>query len=820
MARTIGITFEDGSDHIFENVPDDITPEQVEERVRTEFPDKQIYNIDGQGQLIHWYNDPRTERKQPTAGEMLSGAVSAAGEGISNIASGIYEAGKQEFAEEGERISQAYEQDGVLGAAGQVGQTAVDVALKDIAAPLAGFVVDTADAIVGGANLLSDIYSQGSAAQDLPRLPNGQIDINSPEYQAFARNYEVPTYQENMVGQYLGSTEGYQQGLEDTGIVSEVDRPVMGLIGTVAPAIATGGAAVAPTIGRVATGTGRAVVSGAQATGRGAQTVGRVAKDQLTGENLRYRALDAASMAAGSPVPAGAAIQALKTEGIAGALPAAGRVVGGAKGEAAGRVAQQALRGSAKQVDEAVPTSPVKPTTTPKAEGPVKPTAPSPVASIEESIARVRGVKGDSIPEESINAIAVETRAKSIVETDKAAGLTTTLKEAKAQAKGELDTTLAAQAEEARAARQAEINARKAKEAEAKAADEAAFMKENAAHIKTVDDAIEKYPELAKDVDKMTGGMATRSSQRQRWYRNPEAFNKALQDAIEAPAKRAEQEATRKQILEWMSRNERGESLTEKTPASTTTQVSEQGDDLLATIRARGAAKPETKTTTTTLGVEDTSVKPLQRLREGLKRDEQRLAEEEALTGMPSAGAVKPTPAPVAQAPKPAISPEAEARLAEIGSRPKIGETPKETKTTTKPSSMEEIREELQKLDDELKKSLSPDELAEYEKQMATTDNRRVSAQARADLQTDIRGYIVRQRQGKKNVVNKDILRSYAKDRDLDIDFSTMPDTSDMPFKKAKGVITNWMYKQVKKAPKGYKEPKEPQSPFNLLFGE
>ena len=46
MARTVTVTFEDGSTHVYQNVPDTVTPDDIESRAASEF-DKPITNIDG-----------------------------------------------------------------------------------------------------------------------------------------------------------------------------------------------------------------------------------------------------------------------------------------------------------------------------------------------------------------------------------------------------------------------------------------------------------------------------------------------------------------------------------------------------------------------------------------------------------------------------------------------------------------------------------------------------------------------------------------------------------------------------------------------------
>lgn len=47
MPRTVTITFGDNSSHVYNNVPDDVTPEQITSRAGTDFAGKQVTNIDG-----------------------------------------------------------------------------------------------------------------------------------------------------------------------------------------------------------------------------------------------------------------------------------------------------------------------------------------------------------------------------------------------------------------------------------------------------------------------------------------------------------------------------------------------------------------------------------------------------------------------------------------------------------------------------------------------------------------------------------------------------------------------------------------------------
>lgn len=48
MARTVTLTFQDGTQHVYQNVPDDVTPDQVEARSRTDFPNKSLADIRGE----------------------------------------------------------------------------------------------------------------------------------------------------------------------------------------------------------------------------------------------------------------------------------------------------------------------------------------------------------------------------------------------------------------------------------------------------------------------------------------------------------------------------------------------------------------------------------------------------------------------------------------------------------------------------------------------------------------------------------------------------------------------------------------------------
>lgn len=47
MPRTVTVTFDDGAQHVYNNVPDTVTPDAIEQRVATEFAGKRLTGIDG-----------------------------------------------------------------------------------------------------------------------------------------------------------------------------------------------------------------------------------------------------------------------------------------------------------------------------------------------------------------------------------------------------------------------------------------------------------------------------------------------------------------------------------------------------------------------------------------------------------------------------------------------------------------------------------------------------------------------------------------------------------------------------------------------------
>lgn len=78
MARNVTLTFEDGTTHQYNGVPDDITPDQVVARAGKEFGDKKISNIDGGAKAAPVTEKPGILRRAAGAvGDALSGPAEA-----------------------------------------------------------------------------------------------------------------------------------------------------------------------------------------------------------------------------------------------------------------------------------------------------------------------------------------------------------------------------------------------------------------------------------------------------------------------------------------------------------------------------------------------------------------------------------------------------------------------------------------------------------------------------------------------------------------------------------------------------------------------
>lgn len=85
MPRTVTVSFEDGGQHVYNNVPDNITPDAIEQRAATEFSGKKLTGIDGGKTSAHRSrvneipNDyaPVPESKPPSVLDRIKGAGEA-----------------------------------------------------------------------------------------------------------------------------------------------------------------------------------------------------------------------------------------------------------------------------------------------------------------------------------------------------------------------------------------------------------------------------------------------------------------------------------------------------------------------------------------------------------------------------------------------------------------------------------------------------------------------------------------------------------------------------------------------------------------------
>ena len=243
MARRVTLTFSDGTKHVYEGVPDDATPREVQERAAKEFGDRKLVHMDGGRSAAIPGQEGEAARvavaqaqPQPSLGQRAVGAAEA---GL-NVATGA-----------------------TGGAVGMIGGT-----LKGLAEQILAGKFGTADA----ARMVEQSAAEGAQALTYqPRTEQGQE-------QAAA------------VGQVMQSLV-----------------PLAPLTGNMAPAARAGGAAPAAVTARAAAaGTARDVVGAvapraaeaaagaadaAVAAGiKGAQRVGQLARESTT---LPRRALEA-----------------------------------------------------------------------------------------------------------------------------------------------------------------------------------------------------------------------------------------------------------------------------------------------------------------------------------------------------------------------------------------------------------------------------------------------------------------------------------------------------------------------------------------------
>lgn len=93
MPRTVTLTFDDGTQHVYDNVPDNVTPAQVQERAAKEFAGKVLKNIDG-GKKAESFLDKAIgagEAALATGTAAVGGALGQLGGTIGGIAGMIAE---------------------------------------------------------------------------------------------------------------------------------------------------------------------------------------------------------------------------------------------------------------------------------------------------------------------------------------------------------------------------------------------------------------------------------------------------------------------------------------------------------------------------------------------------------------------------------------------------------------------------------------------------------------------------------------------------------------------------------------------------------
>lgn len=787
--KTIAITFEDGTEFELNNVPVNASPDDVELEVNRVFPNKKIYNMDANGQYIHWHNDTRTDIDQPTIGQVAQGVASAAGNAIVNVASNILSGAKQEISNEASRIANVYNTQGLPQAVGQMYQGTADIALKEVAAPTLGGIVDIADAVVGGAKMTAQLVSG-------PATP---------------LSYKAPAYEQNKIGKYLGSTEQYQSALKNTGLVSDIERPNLGVVAGILPAAITGGTSAVPAATRAASTIGKAAGAGAKsasqamkATGQSIKTGYEAAKPVVSAvvapKNIPYRIIDVAGHAVGSPVPVGASIQAARAirQGATAeeTLGSVGRVLAGQKGATVGstlgKLSDKLVKTGKDVIDEPVATN-----------------LP---ANIDDALAQAKSILPESVSLDDLHETAVATRAKSLQTQAKSSGVELPKSVAQRQARSELDSKLATQQNEARLLAESQQAAQREQAAAAAAEQRKQWL---------ATDEGKKYTQGQQEVNALMND-------------NPEFSALITGPKLGGISQQSNYERAitdfdfRKQLLDKISAKP-------EIPAKT---------DILEQIRARkpAAAGPEIPTTQ-----KNTSNK-LSDIREKLQKDQQQLLQEEKLTGIkPELSVELPEEAMIPAKPvinKPNTFAEAniyynDLRL-EVDQALKNGDDLTKFKDmlfeipaqTTKKSAFDndtinrmlELKMRMTKankqyiqdaIDNPIQARIN---LLKEQSDMALAESksaaRRQTSVANTDIKNEIRGYVIQKRSGRKNIVDVDMLKTYAKDKNIDIDFSTIPDTSDMPFSEAKTTITNWMYDQQKKSGSSSK------STYNILFGE
>lgn len=143
MPREINITFDDGSSHIYQNVPDNVTPDQVEARASKEFQGKKVKNIAGKSNSE--YNPSLTSKITGAVVGYGKDYAQGIGHAVANLAtSGSATANQGALATAGSMIAAPFK------SAVGIGETGLSL-VGGIAGDVAGAVAGTAtqDATTG-----------------------------------------------------------------------------------------------------------------------------------------------------------------------------------------------------------------------------------------------------------------------------------------------------------------------------------------------------------------------------------------------------------------------------------------------------------------------------------------------------------------------------------------------------------------------------------------------------------------------------------------------------------------------------------------------
>ena len=81
MPRNITVTFGDGTTHVYQNAPDDVTPDQVHQRAESEFK-KPVVSLDGGRQAPAEKSPPTAPPRDPTTRERVKPYVTPVAEGL------------------------------------------------------------------------------------------------------------------------------------------------------------------------------------------------------------------------------------------------------------------------------------------------------------------------------------------------------------------------------------------------------------------------------------------------------------------------------------------------------------------------------------------------------------------------------------------------------------------------------------------------------------------------------------------------------------------------------------------------------------------